>query len=131
MKRQTHIAALLIVAAFLSAGCTVNTDPGADAIIVNAQRVQSASLTVMEALWNIDDADRPLMRANFPEVHAFVEQSRRDFPGYYAKASGALAAYQLTKSPDSANDLGAALDQIESLARTARTYLIKINAAKV
>lgn len=127
-KRIASVATLCLLVLQCS-GCKV--DEGANVVIVNAERVQSASLDTMHALWKIDDFDRPMMRANFPDAHAFVEESRRTFPGYYAQLSMAIATYKMTRSPDAGSKLDNALNQIEQLARMARNYLIKISAGSV
>jgi hypothetical protein len=117
------VLAVCLLALSCATGCKV--DPGADVILVNAERGQALSLDTVEALWHIDYDNLDTMRQVLPDVHRWVEESRRDFPGDYRKAQDAIAVYRAARTVANENAMNSALEKIEQAAAVARRYIVQ------
>jgi hypothetical protein len=96
----------------------------------NAVRTIAVSADSVDAFLSADDADRAMVKANLPQVHAAAEQLRRDFPKQCQAALDAVLVYQRTGAPDDAEHLKSALAVVQESARLARLYLAQMAAAQ-
>ncbi len=107
----------------LATGCTQNQPPGTDPVVVSAEMGMQSSLSLVEAVWNIDNDNRSYMQINLPSVHKIIEDSRREFPVKYAAAEQALAVYKLAKTQQNTTNVTDALSAVQTWAAAARQAL--------
>lgn len=122
------IAALLMVGALSmsSLGCAP-VAAGSDPLVVNAERSIQMSFETVDAFLQFDHANRVVIKQTAPDVHRFAEATRQSAPLMFQTAWAALADYKSAMTPQSGDKLDDALNQVESLARTARLFLLRVN----
>lgn len=140
--RKHHLApcVALMLAALTLSGCAAVSkifhpspiDPGEDAFLVNAERTLKSSFVIADKLVSIDNANRELLKAQAPAVHAGAEKIRQEAPDAFRKAWAALDAYRLVaRTPEGVPEGDAVekeLQAVEQLAARAREILAQLNA---
>lgn len=128
MRFGSVIAALLMLGALSMStfGCAP-IDAGADPLIVNAERSIQMSFETVDAFLQFDHANREAIKQTAPDVHRFAEATRQSAPALFQTAWAALADYKSAQTPGTGDRLDDALTKVESLARTARLFLLRVN----
>jgi hypothetical protein len=104
----------------------VPVDPNADAVVVNAQRVEQAAFDSIDAFVQLDNDNRDELSKNLPAVHALAEQLRKTVPGLIDQYNAALDAYRAAKTPANSDTVNNLATQIQALAAQARAALLQI-----
>lgn len=128
MPSLSVIATLLMAGALSMStfGCAP-VDAGADPLVVNAERSIQMSFETVDAFLKFDHANRDTLKVTAPDVHAFAEKTRIVAPALFNEAWAALSAYKAVQTPASGDTLDDALSKVESIARTARLFLLRVN----
>lgn len=129
MKLRFSVIAAVLMAGALSMSCLgcAPVDAGADPLVVNAERSIQMSFETVDAFLQFDHANRDVLKQTAPDVHAFAEKTRVAAPAIFNEAWAALAAYKATQTPTTGDKLDDALTTVESLARHARLFLLRVN----
>jgi hypothetical protein len=132
MKRILDYTIILAVMFCLAtaSGCQQQLDPGADPVVVNAEKSIEISFEGVKAFLDFDGANRDFMRASLPDVHALAERIRPESKTVFREARAALASYKATRTPGDASTLDVKLNIVQSLAREARNALIRAQQSK-
>lgn len=118
MKR---LAVLLLVLPLLLTSC-VTLQPGADPIVVNAERTMEISRATLDAFvrWEFNHrAQCP------PQVQAVAEKFRQEAPAWFNRAMKLKLAYKQNRGPDQKADLLTAMAVLSTATSEAATYLAK------
>jgi hypothetical protein len=131
MKNRFPISTLqfllcVLCASAVNLGCAA-IDKDADPVVVTSERTIQAAFESVDALVQFDAANRQLVQATAPQLHAFAESVRKTAPAQFDAAWAALHAYQANKSPATGQTLNDAAAVVENLARQARLYLAQVN----
>jgi hypothetical protein len=123
---------LLPTFATTQAGCgslsPATVSPGSDPLVVDAERSIAASFDTVDAFLAAEHDNRDALRQDLPAVHALAEQLRRDAPNAFAEAKAAVRLYKQTRTTSDGDAMDAKLARVQSLARTARQALIRVQA---
>jgi hypothetical protein len=118
---------ILSAVVLLVAGCPSNpVEPGHSPLVVNAERTVEVSFEAVTAFLSAENDNRVLVARDFPAIHAFAEQTRRDGPKAFAEANAAVRAYKVSRTTGDGDVMNAKLARVQSLARLAREYLVRI-----
>jgi|ERR1039458_2014299 hypothetical protein len=74
MKKSTIVIALAAAVIFVTSCATLN--PGADPIVVNAERVEIVAVSAFDTVVTLDNSNRGFWATNAPAFHNFAEWLR-------------------------------------------------------
>lgn len=118
MKR---LAILLLILPLFFTGCT-SLQPGADPLVVNAERTIEISRATLDAFvrWEFNN------RAKCPkEVQEAAERIRQHAPEWFNRAMRLKLAYKQNRGPDQKADLLTALAVLSTATSEAATFLAR------
>lgn len=132
MKHLSRLLALLAVVTF--AGCA-SLEPSADAVAVRAEQTVATAFNVFDAFLNLEHANRDLVKAKAPAIHAFAERLRapvtvdgQQVPwgiSLIQSANRTRLAYKANRTPDNQASMAAGLS---ALARAANETAAQMKA---
>lgn len=114
---MNYLLALLLVIGFC--GCTT-LQPGADPLVVNAERSIEVSRVTLDAFLKFEFSNREKCPA---EVQAAAEAIRVKAPEWFRRAHRVKLAYKQNRGPDQKADLLTALAVLQTAASEAATAL--------
>jgi hypothetical protein len=116
-------ALLLTLCLVTQAGCPSlqpgPIDPGADPVVVNAERIARVGLATVNAFVAWEDANHDFVREHLPAVRKLADQLRDDFPKAYAQLRTATEAYKATRAAADELTLAAKLKVVDDFVRDA------------
>lgn len=110
---------LLLLPLLVAVGC-VTLQPGADPVVVNAERTIEVARVTLDSFVRFEFNHR----AKCPlAVQDAAERIRREAPAWFERALRLKAAYKQNRGPDQKADLLTAVAVIQTAAAESATYL--------
>lgn len=130
----------LIAVSFLSfQGCSTtlfgnagNTTPALSAstsssIVVASEKTLRVSKDTIDLFLHLEYDNKALVKANFPQVHAFAETLRKQAPDALIAANNAKNAFKHNRNASNQASLMTAVATVSELAAQSQQYINKIN----
>lgn len=124
------VVMLCLLPALLFTGCA-NVDPGADPVVVNAERSIAVSKDIVHAFVTVDHENRAWFKANAPDVHDAAETLRKKFPPAHNSAMALIRAYKRNRTPENKANMLTALSVLNQLSIEAAAWMAKSQIKKV
>lgn len=109
MKSLRLLNFILLPSSFFLLFACASILSGNDPVVVNAERTTQLAYDTFDTLFTIERANADLIKANAPEVHAAVDNLRRQAPQWLATARTMTKAYKTNRSAENKANLGTAL----------------------
>jgi hypothetical protein len=112
----------LTVAPVMFSGCTAIA-PGNDPVVVEAERVLSSSLDIVDTFVHLEFNQRTELAALSPDIHTYAEVLRKQFSGWLDSAKAMIRTYKANRSPENKANLQTAIAVLNQAALQAQKYL--------
>lgn len=122
MRNMKPLAIFILILPLLFCGCFATLQPGADPVVVNAERTIEVARATLDSFVRFEFSNRSKCP---PEVQAAAEKIRRQAPEWFNRAMRLKAAYKSNRGADSKADLLTALAVLSTAASEAATALAK------
>jgi hypothetical protein len=137
-RRRDHRLALVLlfmlallvalVSLAYTPGCAVA--PGSDPVLVHAEQGAQASFTAVDTFLQVEQDNRDLINAKYPELSDLATTLRREFPPAYNEFLNLITLYRKTKDADTAAAIEAQRTLIARFAADAATAVLRIQQRK-
>lgn len=120
---NTHAlkSSLCAVLCLVLAGCFATLQPGADPVVVNAERTIEMARVTLDGFVRFEFNNRARLDATAPAVGAAAEKIRRHAPEWFARALRLKQAYKANRNARSQADLLTAVSVLQQAAAEAAT----------
>ena len=122
MRNMKPLAIFILILPLLFCGCFATLQPGADPVVVNAERTIEVARATLDSFVRFEFSNRAKCP---PEVQAAAEKIRREAPEWFNRAMRLKTAYKSNRGADSKADLLTALAVLSTAASEAATALAK------
>lgn len=116
--KQGLVVSLAVLFVALVAGCA-SIVPGADPVLVNAERSTAVSFHTVDQFLQFDDENRALLAVKLPAVHDAAESLRKDAPAQFQTVRQLTVAYEAAGAFGDKAKLQNALAQMRGLSTQA------------
>lgn len=112
----------LFVLSFFLSGCG-SLQPGADPVVVNAERVTAIALDVMDSFLKFEHQNRATLERISPDIHKVAENIRRNGKKWLESARALTVAYKANRSDENKFQLMTAIAVLESAIAESHKYI--------
>lgn len=124
---RTRLASATLAIAIITSGCS-NITTGNDPVVVNAERTIPSAHDVINAFLKTEAENHATIKANTPQISAYANYIRANFPHWNSTAWATLDAYQQNRTAQNKANLATALAVLAQAVSQAQTYLTQINS---
>jgi len=121
MKRIAPLTLLLVLAA------CAQLQPGADPVVVNAERTASLAADTFDTFLKIEYDNRAALQTLSPAIHQYAETLRAKGPTWLASLRALTKAYKFNRSPENKASLQTAIAVVTAAMQESNKYIGQIN----